>query len=154
MISNNGRGTSYIYNTCFACCLGPLYNDDKSDYRYKNDTAIGFLQKHIGSDFLFSIWLIFILSIFQFLFTIYELTIGDDKYILVSFFASLLLVIGSGLFVYTSYPNSFFSRYWWCAISSQEDEQLEFGPELSSIMKAMMSGESSSSSLEETTPLI
>ena len=150
MMANNGRGTSYIYDTLFYCCLGPLYNDDKSDYKYPDTTIIGFFQKHLGSDFLSTVWLFFILSIVQLLFAIYDMSVGDDNYVWVNFIASLFLVIGSGLFVYTSYPNSFFSRYWWCLISLQKEEHLEFGPEMKSIMSSMMSGTSS----EESKPLV
>ena len=155
MISNNGRGTSYIYNTCFACCLGPLYKDDKSDYRYPDTTITGFFQKHFGSDFLFSVWFFFILSIVQLIYAIYDMIIGGDKYIWINFIASLFFAIGSGLFVYTSYPNSFFSRYWWCLLTLQKEEVLEFGPEMNGIMNAMMSGPSSTEvAAKETTPLI
>lgn len=150
MIANNGRGTSYIYDTLFYCCLGPLYNDDKSDYNYPNNTIIGFFQKHLGSDFLSTVWLIFVLSIVQLLSAIYYMSVGDDKYVWVYFIASLLFFIGSGLFVYTSYPNSFFSRYWWCLITLQQEEKLEFGTEMNSIMNAMMSR----TSLEESKPLV
>jgi hypothetical protein len=137
MIANNGRGSSYLYNTIFACCLGPLYNDEKTDFKYPDTTLIGLFQKHLGSDFLFSVWFLLVLSIVQLVYTIYQIFVGDDKYIWISFMASLFLAIGSGLFVYTSYPNSFFSRYWWCLVTFQEDEKLEFSPELNSIMNEM-----------------
>ena len=137
MIANNGRGSSYLYNTIFACCLGPLYNDEKTDFKYPDTTLIGLFQKHLGSDFLFSVWFLLVLSIVQLIYTIYQIFVGDDNYIWISFMASLFLAIGSGLFVYTSYPNSFFSRYWWCLVTFQEDEKLEFSPELNSIMNEM-----------------
>jgi len=85
--------------------------------------------------------------------SIYNLFVGDDKYSWISFIASLFFAIGSGLFVYTSYPNSFFSRYWWCLLTLQKEEQLEFGPEMNSIMNAMMAASSGTSS-EESKPLL
>ena len=149
MVSNNGRGTSYIYNTLFYCFLGPLYNEDVSDYKYPDTTVTGFFQKHCGSDFLFSVWLFFILSIVQLIYVIYGMFVYDDKYVWINFIASVFLAVGSGLFVYTSYPNSFFSRYWWCSMTFQKDEVLEYGPEMTSIMNAMMG-----QSPEETKPLV
>lgn len=138
MIANNGRGSSYFYNIFFACCLGPLYNDEKTDFKYPDTTLIGLFQKHLGSDFLFSVWFLLILSIAQLIYTIYIfIFVGDDKYIWISFMASLFLVIGSGLFVSASYPNRFFSRYWWCLVTFQEDEKLEFSPEFSSLMNTV-----------------
>lgn len=88
----------------------------------------------------------------QLIYSTYYLFVGNDQYSWISFIASLLFAIGSGLFVYTSYPNKFFSRYWWCLLTFQKEEQLEFGPEMNRIMNAMMAA--SGTLPEESKPLL
>lgn len=123
MIKNNCRGSSYIYDSCLACCLGALYDPSTHDFSANPESLAGFIQRNLGGDFLLGAWFFFLASLAQLVYSIYYVCVDyDDGLVYTIFFGSLLLAIGSGLFVYTAYPENAFSRYWWCMSTCQQEE--------------------------------
>jgi len=123
MLMNKMRGSSYFYDACLACCLGPLYDPKTDDFSAKADTFAGFIQRHLGGDFLLGAWFFFVAAIAQLAYTVYDVCVDYlDPLAYALVIGSLLLAIGSGLFVYTTYPENAFSRYWWCLSTCQSTE--------------------------------
>ena len=124
MIMNKMRGSSFFYDACLACCLGPLYDPKTEDFSAKADSFAGFIQRHLGGDFLFGAWVFFVAAIAQLAYSIWYVCLDYLDWLAYAFFiGSLLLAIGSGLFVYTTYPENAFSRYWWCLSTCQTDAE-------------------------------
>jgi len=122
MLMNKMRGSSFFY-ACLACCLGPLYDSTTDDFSAKPDTFAGFIQRHLGGDFLLGAWVFFVASIVQLIYTVYYVCVDYLDWLAYALFiGSLFLAIGTGLFVYTTYPENAFSRYWWCLSTCQKED--------------------------------
>jgi len=120
MLKNNMRGSSYFYDACLACCLGPLYDPKTGDFSARPDSFGGFIQRHLGGDFLLGAWFFLVAAIAELAYSTYYVAIDDTDGLTWTLFAgSLFVAIGSALFVYTTYPENAFSRYWWCLMTCQ-----------------------------------
>lgn len=123
MLMNKMRGSSFFYDACLACCLGPLYDSTTDDFSSKPDTFAGLYQRHLGGDFLLGAWVFFVASIVQLIYTVYYVCVDYLDWLAYALFiGSLFLAIGTGLFVYTTYPENAFSRYWWCLSTCQKED--------------------------------
>lgn len=124
VLMNKMRGSSFFYDACLACCLGPLYDAKTDDYTAPSDSFAGTVQRHLGSDFLVGAWVFLVGGIAQLALAVYLVCVDYTSAFSWAFFvASLLLALGSLLFVYTAYPEKTFSRYWWCLSTCQAEEQ-------------------------------
>jgi len=137
MIMNNGQGSCLFYDTFLSCCLGPLYDKETGLLSYPDETTwSGVIQKHFQTDFLVSVWVLFIAAAAQMVYAVYLVILYSttDEYLWIFFMSSFLQQVGTGIFVYASYPGMFFSRTYWCYVSCQKEEHLELDPVLMAVM--------------------
>jgi len=156
MIMNNGRGSSFFYDTFLKCCFGPLYNPQTGMLSHPDEkTWSGVIQKHFQTDFLVGVWILFVASIAQMVYAVYLVIVyPTDAYLWIFFVSSFFLLVGTGIFVYTSYPGMFFSRSCWCYMSCQKEEQLEFDPVIMALMFPPTESPEAGASASEESPLL
>lgn len=112
MSSNEGRGSSWFYDTFLACCpISQCCGDDN------------FLKQHAGSDFLVGSWFFFGGAGIFFAVVVYYCYI-QYQYLLIycALLGAIAIWIGSALLVWCSYPGTFYSRMWWCLMTCQNGE--------------------------------
>ena len=90
MVKNNFQGSSYFFDSCCCCCC----------------RTSAFFKTHFGSDFLAATWMITIATIVAFGYSVYSLIqYPTDNTVIVTFTASILMLLGTLLMTYASYPT-------------------------------------------------
>jgi len=122
MIKNDGRGSSYFYDLFLSCCWGARLSSTPD--LEEECTCNNFWSKHAGSDFLVGSWVFFGLAGIGLVVAIYyTYEQWTNVLIYLVLISAVLVFVGSALFVSSSYPGQFFSRFWWCTITCQKTEQ-------------------------------